>query len=79
MSAEQILKTQIIQKAWEDAAFKTQLLADPKAAIKDAFNIDIPDYINLTVVEESVDHLYLVIPPNPAEVLDGNETVRGMW
>jgi hypothetical protein len=77
MSQEQELRDKIIEKAWEDAEFKKQLLADPKAAIKDAFGIEVPDNVNIKALEESADNYYLVIPQNPASV---DDDVEGpMW
>lgn len=67
MSAETV-KVQIIQKAWEDPAFKNQLLEDPKGAIKMAFGIELPADIELKVVEETTTSYVLVIPPNPEDV-----------
>lgn len=64
--SNQITREQIIQKAWEDDTFKQQLLQDPKAAIKDAFGVEIPDNIEVTAVEETPEHGYLVIPPKPS-------------
>ncbi len=79
MSATQTLKDQIIQKAWEDAEFKKQLLANPKAAVKEAFGVDVPDNIEVEVVEESANKFYLVLPQNPAEVKDNNNVDVPMW
>lgn len=79
LSAEQILRTQIIQKAWEDSSFKKKLLADPKSAIKDAFGVAIPDHIEMKAVEETTKKFYLVIPANPAEVLNGKAEPVGIW
>ncbi|WP_409342766.1 NHLP leader peptide family RiPP precursor [Paenibacillus sp. MBLB4367] len=79
MSAEDILRNKIIQKAWEDAAFKAKLLADPKAAVQEAFGIVIPDSVDLVTVEETTSKFYLVIPPNPSEVLNGSASANGMW
>jgi hypothetical protein len=79
MSAEDTLKAKIIQKAWEDAAFKAQLLADPKAAIQAAFGVVIPAAVELVAVEETMNKYYLVIPPNPSEVLDASASENGMW
>ncbi len=62
------LKVQIIKKAWEDPAFKSSLLSDPKEAIKAAFGIEIPAGIGLKAVEETSSQYYLVIPPNPEDV-----------
>lgn len=59
------LKVQVIKKAWEDPAFKQRLLADPKAAVKDAFGVDLPQEIQVTTVEETASHYYLVIPRIP--------------
>ncbi|MFD0960844.1 NHLP leader peptide family RiPP precursor [Paenibacillus chungangensis] len=78
MPSKQELSQQIIEKAWADAQFKKQLLADPKAAIKEAFNIDVPANVNLQVLEESEDSYYLVLPQNPASV-DGDSVTAPMW
>ncbi|MFC5403359.1 NHLP leader peptide family RiPP precursor [Cohnella soli] len=73
------LKVQIIQKAWEDAAFKAALLSDPKSAILDAFGIAIPESIELKVVEETPTTYYLVLPPNPEDVSSDPSNVGLMW
>ncbi|NEW07854.1 NHLP leader peptide family natural product precursor [Paenibacillus sp. SYP-B3998] len=78
MSAEE-LKAKIIQKAWEDASFKAQLLSDPKAALKEAFGIVIPDNIEIKTVEETPNQNVLVIPVNPAEALNGTAPLKDMW
>lgn len=64
--SETILVNQVIQKAWEDPSFKQSLLSDPKAALKEALGITIPDSITLKAVEEGSQEFYLVIPQNPA-------------
>ncbi|WP_424768040.1 NHLP leader peptide family RiPP precursor [Paenibacillus sp. sgz302251] len=79
LSAEKSLKDQIIQKAWEDAAFKQQLLVNPKAAVKEAFGIEVPDTIDVEVVEETASKLYLVIPQNPAAADDSVTIQTAMW
>ncbi|MGG1551843.1 MULTISPECIES: NHLP leader peptide family RiPP precursor [Paenibacillus] len=79
MSSNEALKAQIIQKAWEDEAFKQQLLANPKAALKQAFNITIPDDIKVNAVEETSTEFVLVIPTNPAKVLVLANGVESPW
>lgn len=79
MSNIQNLREQVIQKAWEDEAFKQQLLTNPKAALKEAFGIEVPDSIELEVVEDSSNKLHLVIPPNPAEIKEENNVEAPMW
>lgn len=80
MSGIQTLKDQIIQKAWEDAEFKQQLIANPKAAVKEAFGVDVPDTIEVEVLEETANKFYLVIPQSPAvDPKDENHVDVPMW
>ncbi|WP_168119729.1 NHLP leader peptide family RiPP precursor [Paenibacillus sp. HB172176] len=78
MTTEQELKQQIIEKAWSDATFKAQLIADPKTAIKDAFGVEAPADVDIEVLEESATQLYLVLPQNPAED-DDDEVDTPRW
>ncbi|MWC27844.1 NHLP leader peptide family RiPP precursor [Paenibacillus sp. MMS18-CY102] len=66
MANAELLKQQLIQKAWEDEAFKQLLLSDPNAALKDAFGIDVPANLKLKALEETDNELYLVIPQKPS-------------
>lgn len=79
MSAEQVWQEKIIQKAWEDEEFKKQLIADPKAAVKEAFGIDVPDSIEVEVVEETANKYYFVLPQSPAAVRSADESVGAAW
>lgn len=76
MSREQELREQLITKAWSDPAFKERLLADPKAAIEDAFGIKVPYGVNITVLEEANENLYLVLPQKPTEVMALDDSVN---
>lgn len=79
MSNVSNLKEQIIKKAWEDAAFKKLLLENPKAAVKEALGLDVPDHIELVVTEETENKFYLAIPRNPAEVSDRPQVLLPQW
>ncbi|CAN7683204.1 NHLP leader peptide family RiPP precursor [Paenibacillus sp. LjRoot153] len=79
MSTNDSVKAKIIQKAWEDEAFKQQLLANPKAALKQAFNITLPDDIKVKAVEETSTEFVLVIPTNPAKILVTSNAVEAVW
>ncbi|MGO4545923.1 NHLP leader peptide family RiPP precursor [Paenibacillus sp. 2TAB23] len=79
MSTRQDLQEQIINKAWEDAEFKKQLIANPKAAVKEAFGVDLPDTIEVEVVEESANKFYLVLPESPAAVKANENVEVPMW
>lgn len=80
LMSEAILRNQVIQKAWEDPSFKQRLLSDPKAALKEALGITLPESMKLKAVEEGSDELYLVIPQSPASN-DKKANVRtlGSW
>ncbi len=78
--SEAILRNQVIQKAWEDPSFKQKLLSDPKAALKEALGINLPDHITLKTVEEGSNEFYLVIPPSPSSgILKTDVTTLGSW
>jgi|GEM_PF-499077 TOMM propeptide domain len=68
VASPQIIRNQIIQKIWEDEAFKQQFIANPKLAVKEAFGIELPTSAQIKVVEESSDEYFFVIPPKPSEL-----------
>lgn len=66
-------EAKIIAKAWKDAEFREALKRDPKATLARELEslhsgAKLPDNLNVTVVEESADHIYLVIPNSPTGV-----------
>jgi len=63
---------QLIAKAWSDEDFKARLLADPKAAMKEA-GIDVPEGVEIEVVESTQEKAYLVIPANPVGELSDED------
>jgi Nitrile hydratase, alpha chain len=54
-------RSQIILKAWQDADYKSRLLADPKALLM-AEGFQIPDATTVKILENDAEHLHLVIP-----------------
>lgn len=77
MASQQELQTQIIEKAWADEDFKKKLIANPIAALKEAFGLDIPANINVEVLEETADKYYLVLPQNPSA--SKNQVMGPRW
>src|SRR5260370_10812200 len=63
---ERHLRAQLIARAWYDATFKEKLLADPKPAMEEALDLRLPEDLQVTVLEETPDSLYLVLPGNGA-------------
>jgi hypothetical protein len=67
----QDLQARLIAKAWEDASFKRALLNDPKAAIEQELGVELPDGLEIQVVEETATRICLVLPAPPEELPEG--------
>jgi hypothetical protein len=61
------LQKKIIEKAMQEPAFKTELVADPRKALKDHFDIEVPTPVELIVFEETEKSYALVLPFAPEE------------
>ncbi len=55
----------IITRAWNDPAFKQQLLTDPKRTIQDALGVTLPDEIEIFIHEQTPTTLHLILPMKP--------------
>ena len=62
------LTAELTLRAWRDPDFRSLLLRDPKAAIKDAVGLSMPESINVKVLEEGTTDVYLVLPMNPVDL-----------
>jgi hypothetical protein len=58
-------ETELIAKAWKDEAFKQELLNNPKSVYCERLQQELPEDLEIQVLEETPNTLYLVIPPNP--------------
>ena len=63
----------IARKAWSDPDFKQRLLSNPRAVISEELSnikegVSIPENVDVKVVEEKPDEIYMVLPVNPEEV-----------
>ena len=63
MKTEHEVKAALLAKAASDAAFRAQLVADPRAALEQAFDITFTDEFSLHVHEETATSAHLVLPP----------------
>jgi hypothetical protein len=63
----------IIAKALQDDGYRAQLLANPKRAIHQEFGKELPLGLEVRVVEESANVVYLVLPPKRAIELDDSD------
>lgn len=58
-------ETELIAKAWKDAAFKQELLSNSKAVYARDLEQQLPEHLEVRVVEEDSNTLYLVLPKSP--------------
>ena len=68
------MRDSLIERATADTEFRSRLLADPKAAVRDELGFDLPSDFTVEVHEEKRDAAHLVLPP--ADVLDETELNR---
>ena len=60
------LREHLVDKATTDEAFRAQLIADPKAAIKEELGLALPPEFTVKVHEEQADTSHMVLPPPAA-------------
>ena len=63
MQSPNEMRTKILGKAAQDAAFRVRLLSDPKGAIEHELGVTIPASLSVEVHEESDATAHLVLPP----------------
>src|SRR5262249_3465416 len=64
------LEARLIARAWQEEAFKQQLLADPRAAIAAETGGSVPPGLEIRVVEETATVRYLVLPLDSTQLSD---------
>lgn len=60
----------ITQKAAGDALYRQALLSDPKGLLEKHLGQALPDWLNVQVVEEKADTVYVIAPHVAADELD---------
>lgn len=69
MDTRESMLEKLMLKAGDDADFRGRLLGDPRSALKEAFDIEVPDDFNVEVHEEDARTAHLVLPAS-AELSD---------
>jgi hypothetical protein len=59
----------VIVKSWKDSAFRSQLLANPRAVLE-AEGVQIPANVQVTMAEGTTNSISLGLPPKPAGISD---------
>ena len=62
----------LVQRSLQDEDFRQMLLDDPKAAVEQELGTQLPEGVEVRVVEESAQTIYLVLPSATA-VGEGGE------
>lgn len=67
------LEIHLITRALKDESFRAELIANPKVVIEQEIGSKLPDELEVTVLEETEDTIYMVLPCNPYEGLSEEE------
>jgi len=62
LDQRQKLDRKVVERAMQDAEFRTKLVADPRAAIASEFGYTVPANTEVRVVEETAGTHYVVVP-----------------
>ena len=66
--ARKDLELKLVAKAWQDDAFRQQLLADPRATIQQELGIELPEDVEVKIFEEQPDQAYVLLPQKPTRL-----------
>ena len=69
MTEQKNALAQLFAACWKDEALKARLMADPKAVLKE-HGLDVPDGIDVKVVENADDCVHITLPAPPAGAKD---------
>ncbi len=61
----------VIARAWSDESFKKKLFLDPKTVLE-ANGINVPESLEIKVVEQTKELVYIVIPFKPEDAEGGS-------
>lgn len=67
------LQDLISEKAAHDAAYREALLRDPRGLLAKHLGHELPPWLNVKVVEEQADTVYLISPHVPGEDLEDGD------
>ena len=62
------LEHSLIARAWEDESFRQELIENPKAAYKQETGHDLPEGIQIEVIQETSGTIKMVLPKKPSSL-----------
>ena len=69
MTEQKNALAQLFAKCWKDEALKARFMTDPKAVLKE-HGLDVPDNLDVKVVENADDCVHITLPAPPAGDMD---------
>ena len=66
MTEQRNAMAELFAACWKDEALKARFMSDPKAVLAER-GIDVPDNIDVNVVENSDNTVHITMPNTPAE------------
>jgi Nitrile hydratase, alpha chain len=57
------VEREIVDRASSDQEFRRQLISDPRATLESELGTALPQGVEVSVLEETSSHYYLVLPP----------------
>jgi hypothetical protein len=72
--SDERLWSQIVARAWSDEEFKQRLLADPRAVLAEN-GLEVPEDIEVQMLEDTPTTRTFVLPPPPTDELSDEELV----
>ena len=56
------INERLLRRSMADEEFRRLLIDNPKSAIARELGVDVPDGIHVTVLRETADHIFVVVP-----------------
>jgi hypothetical protein len=69
MTEQKNALAQLFAACWKDEALKARFMSDPKAVLAE-YDMPVPDGIDVKVVENADDCVYITLPPAPRRNAD---------
>lgn len=66
-------RQEIMARAAEDSSFRNQLKSDPKGTLERELGGTLPDNVKISVLEETPDQVYVVLPAQGSKELSASE------
>ena len=69
MTEQKHALAELFAACWKDEALKARFMSDPKAVLKE-HSLDVPDNMDVKVVENADDCVHITLPASPAGDMD---------